>query len=127
MKFKKQTGNSIKADKNKEAYVESESPVTERLSLFNKPINRSVALESSIMGVLKKTITESASEKNNEPKTKAAREAAQAKLQDYRKHKRLGIVHPGLGRKVKGADIAGAESEVNQHTYVDVKSLNPRG
>lgn len=65
-----------------------------------------------------------AAKKNEEHREK--REAAQAHLKDLLRHKRLGIEHPALGRKVKGSDIAHAQMEVGNHTWVPVAGLRVR-
>lgn len=54
---------------------------------------------------------------------KEDRESAEHNLRQLNKHKRLGIVHPGLGRKVTGADISKAMREVDKHKMVDIKAL----
>lgn len=51
-------------------------------------------------------------------KDKETYEKAKAHLQDLRKYKRLGIEHPSLKRKVKGADIAGAKMALDKHVFV---------
>jgi hypothetical protein len=51
---------------------------------------------------------------------------AEKTLKDYKKHKRLGIPHPKLGRVPRGADISHVENERNKHVYVSVDSLKPR-
>jgi len=50
-------------------------------------------------------------------------DAAQTHYKDLKKHKRLGLKHPVLGRIPTGADLAGAETEVNKRTFIDVKDL----
>lgn len=50
-------------------------------------------------------------------------EGAEQNLHQLKRYKRLGIEHPGLGRKVTNADLGKAMREVDKHKMVDIKGL----
>ena len=54
---------------------------------------------------------------------KEDKESGEQNLHQLKRYKRLGIEHPGLGRKVTNADLGKAMREVDKHTTTDIKAL----